>query len=199
MEALERALYPYTSMGEMKLSECSPEQLKDELALNPDVVILFKEDRLNPNDEVIEQWMTDEIAVEISQYVENGGGWVAWHSGLASYPVESSYTNMLRGYFLHHPDQHQLVRYTNVNESPIISEPVAFEILDEHYFVHYDAENTNVFLRSESIDGQAVAGWSHDFGKGKVCCLTPAHNREGLLQPELLHILGNCVQWAASR
>ena len=199
MESLENALFSYISVGEMQIVECETNQLVDKLAENPDAVILFKEDRLNPNDDQVHKWMTEEVEDEITSYVENGGGWLAWHSGLASYAIEGSYTKMVRGYFESHPDKHQIVTYTNKNENPISSSKLSFEALDEHYFVYCDVENTNVFLLSESVDGESTAGWSHAFGKGKVCALTPAHNKEGLLHPDFSEVLGNSVKWISSK
>ncbi|WP_160724420.1 ThuA domain-containing protein [Bacillus sp. USDA818B3_A] len=191
-ESLENALQ---TIKDLQLKFCTYEQLEDELSTQPDAVILFKEDRLNPTEEKATHWMTEELALQINRYVSNGGGWLAWHSGLASYSPESAYTQMLKGYFLHHPEKHQMVQYTSVPGNEINTNPIAFEFMDEHYFVHCEEESTGVFLISDSIDGHAPAGWSHHFGEGRVCCLTPAHNKEGLLNPEFLCLLGNCVSW----
>jgi type 1 glutamine amidotransferase len=166
------------------------------LEQKPDAVILFKEDRVNPNEEPCTVWMTDEVAERIVRYVENGGGWLAWHSGMASYPVESVYTKMLRGYFKYHPNEHQIVTYEGgYPGSTPDKEQVSFAILDEHYFVHCDTDETQVFLRSRSVDGESVAGWSHSFGLGRVCCLTPAHRREGLLHAEMVQMLRRSLEW----
>lgn len=184
--------------GLVKNSEieyCSHEQLKEKLSKQPDAVVLFKENRLNPTADKCEQWMTEEVATEISTYVANGGGWLAWHSGLASFPVESPYIKMLKGSFLYHPEKQQIVHYRNQIQNAIAPNPVAFQLVDEHYFVECDEKNTNIFLTSESVDGMSVAGWSHSFGEGRVCCLTPAHNKEGLLNQDFVSILANCLNW----
>ena len=160
MESLKKALFSYISAGEIQIVECDTNQLVEKLAENPDAVILFKEDRLNPNDDQVHKWMTEEVEDEITRYVENGGGWLAWHSGLASYAIDGSYKKMVKGYFESHPDKHQIVTYTNNTENPISSSGLLFEALDEHYFVYCDVENTNVFLYSESVDGESTAGWS---------------------------------------
>jgi type 1 glutamine amidotransferase len=167
------------------------ESLVSALEELPDAVILFAEDRIAPTTNPDLKWMTPAISDQIVHYVENGGSWLAWHSGLASYPVDSSYTRMLRGYFLSHPDQHELVSYTSVN----VEQPEAFEIMDEHYFVHCDAGRTEVFLRSSSVDGESIAGWRHPYGAGRVSCLTPAHREEGLLDSSLLSLLRCEIEW----
>jgi hypothetical protein len=141
----------------------------------PDMVVLFREDRIDPQSEESPRWMREELQQAASDYVEAGGSWLAWHSGLASYDPEGPYVRMLRGYFLTHPRDHQLVRYT-----PTAPGASSYELLDEHYFVFCDEANTNVFLRSASVDGESVAGWSHTFGRGRVACYTPAHNEAAL-------------------
>ncbi|PFN97246.1 trehalose utilization [Bacillus sp. AFS076308] len=198
-ESLEEAIRANFGGEDVQLVFGSYETLKDELLDQPDGVVLFKENRLNPTDEIVRDWMTEGLASEITRYVSNGGGWLAWHSGLASYPSESGYTKMLRGSFLYHPEKHQVVKYTTVEKDSFLPGPSYFEFSDEHYFVQCNEANTNVFLRSESIDGQAVAGWSHSFGEGRVCCLTPAHTKHGLMNQEFLNVLGSCINWIASK
>lgn len=172
------------------------DEILEELSKKPDAVILFKEDRLNPTDENVETWMTEELAEAIVQYVNQGGGWLAWHSGLASYSIDSSYTKMLRGHFEYHPVEHAQVKYTSLEGKELFGS-VTFEILDEHYFVKVDEEHTNVFLKSKSVDGHSIGGWSHDFGEGRVCCLTPAHNEEGLVHEDFIQVLANTIKWVS--
>ncbi|MBS4220351.1 ThuA domain-containing protein [Bacillus sp. FJAT-49711] len=171
----------------------SAENIIEHLQSKPDAVVFFKENRLNPQDEKIQTWMDDEVASAISQYVQEGGGWIAWHSGLASYENIEIYTSMLKGYFEFHPDKHQIVTYKAV-EGMSLTNYSDFEFLDEHYFVVCDEENTNVFLTSESVDGSSIAGWTHEYGKGRVVCLTPAHLEEGLLHPMTTTLLAKSIE-----
>ncbi|MFS0778137.1 ThuA domain-containing protein [Neobacillus sp. 3P2-tot-E-2] len=184
---------------DVQIDYCQPKQLPEVLRTKPDAVILFKENRYNPLDENTETWMTEELSLVITNYVENGGNWLAWHSGLASYPVEGSYVKMVKGSFLYHPEKQQIVHYKAFDGNTVVPSSTAFELVDEHYFVDCDKENTNVFLVSESIDGQSDAGWFHRYGEGKVCCLTPAHNKDGLLNENFLNVLRDCVNWLILR
>jgi type 1 glutamine amidotransferase len=192
-KALNQALKTRIDAGELSLRYVAVEQLQETLADQPDAVILFAEDRMTPESNDKAKWMTDETAAFIVRYVEAGGSWLAWHSGLASYDPEGVYVSMLRGYFLHHPHEHQTVRYSYEGQAD------SFEIVDEHYFVACHTEQTEVFLRSASIDGISIAGWRHAFGDGRVCCLTPAHCPEGLLHPEVLKLLNQTVSWCAGK
>lgn len=164
------------------------------LKSKPDTVILFAENRLNPQDDQVHTWMDDQAAKAICNYVKDGGSWIAWHAGLASYERFDDYTELLRGYFEYHPIEHQVVTYYADNPSSLVDQMDKIEFLDEHYFVCCDEENTNVFLRSKSVDGSSIAGWEHLYGKGHVICLTPAHREEGLLHPWMIKLLVNSLK-----
>ena len=192
--SLHQALRLIHEKEKVECIEIKASQLKEELINQPDAVILFKEDRVNPTEEVVDTWMTAEIGEAITRYVDQGGGWLAWHSGLASYQVESSYVQMLKGSFDYHPLNHPQVKYTDVQGNHPFG-PISFEIKDEHYFVTVNEAETTIFLRSDSDEGHSVAGWYHEFGKGKVCCLAPAHNKEGLLDQEFTQLLAKTIEW----
>jgi type 1 glutamine amidotransferase len=166
------------------------QDLMSVLQTKPDAVILFKENRLNPLDETPTTWMDDTLAAAITDYVRNGGGWLAWHTGMAEYPVNSQYIDMLKGYFRYHPDM-KPVTYQK-------KDGISFTFTDEHYFVSCRHEETEVFLTSESADGQSIAGWFHSYGNGRVCCLTPAHTAEGLKSKDLQEILLKKINWCAN-
>ncbi|KIL43052.1 ThuA domain-containing protein [Jeotgalibacillus campisalis] len=162
--------------------------LQNELSDKWDGVILFAENRLNPQDEQVETWMNEEAAEAIASFVKKGGSWLAWHSGLSSYDSVDTYTDMLKGSFDYHPKKHQVVRYS-IDERSAYSSLESFSIVDEHYFVHCTAEPEEIFMHSSSVDGDSIAGWSHAYGAGKVVCLTPAHNEEGLTDPSFTRVL----------
>jgi len=192
-EALDAALAPLTDAGTHRLVYGEAERLSAILEEKPDAVVLFKENRLKPQEDPEALWMTEEIGEAISRYVREGGGWLAWHAGMASFAPDSPYIRMLKGGFLSHPQLQQTVRYEGcAPDDP--ARAVAFAMRDEHYFVSCDEDGTEVFLRSESVDGRSVAGWRHAHGQGRVVCLTPAHNREGLLLPAFQQILLGSVK-----
>ena len=193
--ALQQAISQADALADVSLRFIEAGRLADALAEQPDAVVLFKEDRVAPQDDEEKRWMTQELAAGIERYVREGGGWLAWHSGLASYDPNGAYVRMLRGHFLHHPHEHQIVRYMPETADDVELANQPFELLDEHYFIACDEASTQVFLRSTSVDGDSIAGWRHSYGDGRVCCLTPAHLREGLANEGFLRVLGNALQW----
>ncbi|MCD8510724.1 MAG: ThuA domain-containing protein [Bacillus sp. (in: Bacteria)] len=184
-EGLENALAPVNS--ELKLNYINYDELIPQLKENPDLVIISKENRLNPQDDVIYTWMTPEIEEALSNYVKAGGSILAWHSGLAEYEPDGEYIAMLRGHFLYHPPGLQQVTYHFQGES--------FTIEDEQYFVQCQTGDTDVFLTSTSSEGESIAGWQHQHGNGRVCCFTPAHTLEGLLSENISKLLLEKIRW----
>ncbi|ACI19879.1 ThuA domain-containing protein [Dictyoglomus thermophilum] len=170
----------------------SHENFLESLRRNPYLVIIGRENKLNPQGENSPVWMSDGIENVLVDYVINGGKLFVLHSGLASYNVNGKYVRELtRGYFKYHPER-KIVKY--YGKYPEKDEEICFEIFDEHYFVEVDKENTNIFLYSSSSDGESIAGWYHNYGKGKVLCFTPAHN-EALEDEKLRRFLRDLILW----
>lgn len=194
-QSLQQVAEPLVTSGQLEVTFAGAEQLEQELMTRPDLIVLFAEDRINPQDEQVRQWMTVQIAEQIERYVNEGGAWLAWHSGLASYPEEGVYVKMLRGHFLSHPEQHSKVTYTPLSGTELGPLGDSFSFMDEHYFVACDEDETNVFMRSASVDGNSTAGWYHSYGSGRVACITPAHLSEGLLMPQFIDIMRSLIVW----
>jgi len=189
------ALKEAVKCQDIELYDASVEDMSEILLKKPDLIVLDKENRINPEDKEVKYWMDEGIEAQIEDYVASGGSWLAWHAGLSSYKQGGLYYAMLRGYFKYHPSVNKEVRYIPSGNAlgDYVPEPFAF--IDEHYFVECDTANTNVFLLSESDDGQSTAGWAHEYGQGRVCCLTPAHRVEGLTNPKMIDLLAQCVKW----
>lgn len=197
-QSLNEILSPLITEGVVQLEYCEPKLIGESLNGNPpDIMILFAEDRIDPQNEPELRFMTPEISKQIAAYVDQGGAWIAWHAGMASYDEGSEYVTMLRGYFVHHPIENDEVTYQPVvNKYNLGMNRAPFSFLDEHYFVKCDEANTNVFLHSSSKDGESPAGWVHTYGKGRVGCITPAHRSEGLLHPSFIVCMRDLFGWA---
>lgn len=142
-------------------------------------------------------WMNKEYERKIVEYVKNGGSIFVLHSGLPNYQIAEDYRSMVKGHFLHHPEMHQHMIVKPVSEySGLTNGLDEFEIVDEQYFVECDVEDTNVFLEEESEQyGRCVAGWAHEFGEGRVCCVSPGHTLEVLSQPGMKKVMINALRW----
>ncbi|QIZ07176.1 ThuA domain-containing protein [Priestia megaterium] len=190
---LEAAFSRLPYKEEIDLQYITYEEVSQVLDDKPDLFINAKMAQLNPLDEQVITWLTEDLDKKIVSYIKEGGSILAWHTGIAGYPSESNYIKMLRGYFVYHPPGLQHVTYLwKENEK---GGEIAFSLSDEHYFVHCDAANTDVDLWSTSADGDAIAGWKHSYGKGKICCFTPAHTKEGMLNKNISSLLAEKINW----
>ncbi len=197
VEALKKAVDMLNKSGPhtFELIDSDVDGLEEAISQKFDLVILGKENRINPTDEVVNNWMTNDIEKKIVDYVKNGGSWMSWHSGLVFYDETGEYTQMVGGYFLSHPIEHKIVRYLPKQNSSGIILNESFEAIDEHYFVKYNLDSSLVFLDSESPYGKSEAGWARGFGAGRVCALTPTHREEGLTNKVMLETLSDCIAW----
>jgi type 1 glutamine amidotransferase len=192
-EALGKALASMNSRA--VLEDIGADRLPAALEENPALVILDKINRLNPDGANAKDWMTPELEKRIVDYVGSGGSFIAWHAGLAGYPKDGPFIRMLGGSFITHPQENRITRYASAEPLLITDKPYAFEVPDEHYFVECDTARTNVFLVSESADGRCEAGWAHEYGRGRVLCITPTHRLEGFSNPEMLRLLSDSIKW----
>ncbi|WP_168121014.1 ThuA domain-containing protein [Paenibacillus sp. HB172176] len=191
---LREAVQPETENGELELIVAeSIDEFMRRLSDKPHAAVLYAINKIAPQSEPGLMWMNESHAEKIARYAEEGGGFLAWHAGMASYPESSPYVRLLRGYFVMHPPL-KSVRYEGVGKW---STMMPFELLDEHYMINCDERDTEVFLRSYSEDGESIAGWRHEIGSGRVCCLTPAHKEEAMREQTVMQLLRECVSWTA--
>ncbi|SDN98390.1 ThuA domain-containing protein [Alkalicoccus daliensis] len=192
---LENALTGFPENEEIDLQYVTHEEVAEALQTEPDLFINAKMDPLNPKDENVITWLTEELDQQVTQYVKNGGSMLAWHAGMAGYASESRYIQMLRGAFDYHPPGLQQVTYQYKEDN----ERKEFTITDEQYFVHCDTSRTYVDLWSTGPDGDAIAGWKHLYEKGRVCCFSPAHTKEGMLDENVASLLFAKISWLLHR
>ena len=174
------------------------ESMNHALDQNPMMIILGAENRINPEDEIVRNWLTDELDNRLEAYVAAGGSLLVLHSGLASYPPDSKYRKMIKGEFLSHPPEHCQVRYYSEDDGVPLNGNASYDyvVIDEFYVVDVDTEDTNVFLYSECEEhGTGLAGWHHTYGEGKVMCLVPTHNKEGFEHAETLRLYHKTIEW----
>lgn len=157
-------------------------------------VILAKSNNLSSADTA--EWTTEEAQGAFEGFVRNGGGLLAIHSGTADYKESLIIRNILGGVFSHHPEQCP-VTVEAVGQHIITQGFEPFTLKDEHYFMEMVDDDLCVFLRSKSQHGEQPAGWTRNYGRGKVCVLTPGHNLGIWLHPGFQLLIKNSLKWVA--
>ena len=156
------------------------------------LVIFTKSNGVSASDET--NWMSPAVEEAFKNYVEQGRGLLAIHSGLAGYSETPILRSLLGGIFLHHPAQ-----------CPVSIEPApnhaltqgvqAFTLQDEHYFMAADDPEMDIFLSTRSESGLQPGGWTRRQGLGRVCVLTPGHNVPVWQHPSFETLLRNSIAW----
>jgi type 1 glutamine amidotransferase len=158
------------------------------------VVILARSNNVSAIDQ--SGWMTDDIQAAFSSYVSQGNGLLAIHSGTAGYDQTTVMRGILGGAFLHHPEQCP-VTIDPLPEHPLCHGSAAFTVQDEHYFMELDAPNIDVFMITNSENGEQPGGWRRDFGSGRVTVLTPGHSLDVWLHPSFQALIRNSLLWCS--
>jgi type 1 glutamine amidotransferase len=193
MEALEHL--PERDRFEI-LPHTKPEGFPRQAAERAQILLLARIGRLGPG-EPAELWLDESEEQFICDFVDRGGGLLALHGALASYPAGGPLHRLLRGRFVHHPPLHPAVHYTVREPAGEITRRVeSFTVEDEQYFVELQTSATNILMVSRTPEhGQSPAGWAHRFGRGRVCVLAPGHTASALLHPMMQRLLGNALAW----
>lgn len=194
------ARIPRQGLGPLAMHELAFEWIEDardwsaELMRNYPVTILTKSNNVSAADRA--EWMTDSVQAAFVDYVGAGHGLLAIHSGTAEYEHKPLLRGLLGGVFAHHPEQ------CPVTVSPRPGHPLTagaspFTLQDEHYFMHMDDTQADVFLTTVSEHGTQPGGWRRVDGRGRVAVLTPGHDLDVWLHPSFQGLVLNCLRWCS--
>lgn len=163
----------------------------ERMAMYP-VTILTKSNNVSSADRT--DWMTETVQSAFYDYVYQGNGQLAVHSGTAEYAQKPVLRHLLGGVFTHHPEQCPVMIEPHQGH-PLSEGSVAFTVRDEHYFMALDDLRADVFVTTKSEHGEQPGGWRRTEGNGRVVVLTPGHNLEVWLHPSFQTLLLNSLRW----
>jgi type 1 glutamine amidotransferase len=156
------------------------------------VVVFAKSNNVSSADRT--PWVTGEVELAFREYVREGGGLLAVHSGSAEYGEAPVLRALLGGVFASHPPQCPVTVQPSATH-PVTAGVTAFTVFDEHYFMDLDDPGAVVILITTSEHGAQPGGWVRSEGAGRVCLLTPGHNLEVWLHPCYQALLRNALRW----
>jgi type 1 glutamine amidotransferase len=157
------------------------------------LVLFTKSDNVSATDE--RTWVTEEAQQAFVDYVRQGNGLLAVHSGTvyAEVPVMR---RLLGGAFIRHPKQCPVTVEPQPGH-PLTAGSAPFTLVDEHYMIELDDTEADVFMTTTSEHGTQPAGWTRTEGQGRVCVLTPGHNVEVWQHPSFQALLRNALRWCS--
>ena len=154
-------------------------------------------------DETHEMWMTQEQGRVIKEFVLKGGGALFFHNSSYISRDNQDFRDVEGAYFTGHtPLRPFKLKITNSNH-PITSGVNDFVITEEQHFLIYDKDPKDVFMISVNEEGLTFkdqgstceAGWAYDYGKGRVCFMTPGHMIPSFWNPEYEKLQQNSIKW----
>lgn len=163
----------------------------EQMAAYP-LVILTKSNNTSAMDQT--GWMTDAVQAAFADYVRQGNGLLAIHSGTADYDQMPVLRSLLGGVFNHHPVQCP-VTIVPYEGHPLCTGCEPFTLQDEHYFMTMDDPKVDVFMTTKSKHGEQPGAWRRTESAGRVAVLTPGHNVEVWLHPFFQSLLLNVLRW----
>ena len=153
--------------------------------------------------EEFQPWITEEQGKAIRDFVAAGNGLYALHNSSNISLYSKAFREVMGGAYIGHPPLRPFrVRVASRNH-PITQGIEDFTVNDEQHFVTCDRDPKNIILRSENVDGlvyenlgaTSIAGWAHDYGKGRVVFTAVGHTLHAMWQPEYFKIQKNSVRW----
>jgi len=129
------------------------------------------------------------------EYIENGGGFIALHSGLTLSKVDR-FAELYGCRFLRHPPQCDVtVKLTGKHE--ILEGVSEFTVRDEHYQLELLGEVTPLFDTESVSGGRCMGGFVREIGKGRLCGISPGHNLWVWQNKDFQKLLLNTMKWCA--
>ena len=146
-----------------------------------------------------ENTVTEVMGGEFRRYVEQGGAFLAVHSGnvfMGEGDGVKEYTEFVGNRFLSHPLRCEVVLKKEKEHPIMYGVEEEFSIRDEHYQMEILAEDADIFLTSHSkTGGIQTAGYTREIGRGRLCVLTPGHTLSVWQNKEFQKIFLNAMEW----
>jgi type 1 glutamine amidotransferase len=148
-------------------------------------------------------WMKPEQGKAVRQFVEAGGAALFLHNTTHVGLTDPDFRHVLGAAYAGHPPIRTFkVKVTN-SDHPITQGVRDFVVTDEQHYMTYDKDPKFLFLQTVNEDGltyqtfgaTAPGGWSYDYGKGRVCYMSPGHMLSDLWNPEYIKLQQNAIRW----
>jgi len=150
-----------------------------------------------------QSWIKPEQGKAGRQFVEAGGAALFLHNTTHVGLTDPDFRHVLGAAYTGHPPIRTFkVNVTN-SDHPITQGVKDFIVTDEQHYMIYDKDPKFLFLQTVNEEGltyqtygaTAPGGWSYEYGKGRVCYMSPGHMLSDLWHPEYIKLQQNAVRW----
>jgi type 1 glutamine amidotransferase len=148
-------------------------------------------------------WIKPDQGRAVRQFVENGGSALFLHNTTHVGLTDPDFRHVLGAAYAGHPPIRTFKVKVKNTAHPIAKGVRDFIVTDEQHYMKYDKDPKYVFLETVNEDGldyngqgaSAPGGWAYDYGKGRVCYMSPGHLLTVLWNPEYVKLQQNAVRW----
>jgi trehalose utilization protein len=148
-------------------------------------------------------WMKPEQGKAVRQFVDSGGAALFLHNVTHVGLTDPDFRHVLGAAYAGHPPIRTYKVKVKNPDHPITRGVRDFVVTDEQHYMEYDKDAKNIFLETENVDrldfnkrgATAPGGWSYDYGKGRICYMSPGHLLNVLWNPEYVKLQHNAVRW----
>jgi type 1 glutamine amidotransferase len=150
-----------------------------------------------------QNWIREEQAVALKEFVTNGNGFYSLHNNSHVSLSSKTWREVMGGAYIGHPALRPFkVRVVNTTH-PITQGIHDFIVDDEQHYVEYDKDKKDILLEAENIDGltfqnlgtKSIAGWAYDYGRGRVVFTSVGHTIHALWNPEYVKLQKRAIRW----
>jgi type 1 glutamine amidotransferase len=148
-------------------------------------------------------WIKPDQGKAVRGFVENGGAALFLHNTTHVGLTDPDFRHVLGAAYTGHPPIRTFKVKVKDAKHPITKGVQDFVVTDEQHYMQYDKDQKNVLLETVNENGltyrtfgaTAPGGWAYDYGKGRVCYLSPGHLLTVLWNPEYVKLQHNAVRW----
>lgn len=148
-------------------------------------------------------WMKPEQGKAVRAFVENGGSALFLHNTTHVGLSDPDFRHVLGAAYAGHPAIRTFKVKVKNPDHPITKGVRDFIVTDEQHYMEYDKDPKYMLLETVNEDGltyrnmgsTAPGGWAYDYGKGRVCYMSPGHLLTVLWNPEYVKLQHNAVRW----
>ena len=154
-----------------------------------------------------EMWITPQQGKALKDFVMKGGSALFFHNASYISGANEDFRDVEGALFTGHTQFIPHTLKTVNSDHPITQGIKDFVVTEEQHFLIYDKDPKDVFLRSVNEEGvefsgdhgnqgnTCEAGWAYEYGKGRVCFMTPGHMISSFWNPEYVKLQKNAVKW----
>jgi len=156
----------------------------------------------------LDEWaftMTPELAQQIKDFVQRGGGMLAMHTASICFDTWPGFSAVLGGHWewgtTFHPELSE-IEVEPLGDHPIVADVEAFSVVDEVYHDLAIEPASEPLLRARVTRGPEdqpgawhTVAWAHSPGDGQVVYSALGHSTDSLAAPMHSKFLRNSIAW----